>query len=1069
MVKNIPFQNTLVLNKFLLNYIGFEDFDDIRRFFSDPVYEGINSEGQTKLFQSYWNRMEQNQNKRIVKDEFAQYDLNIIKHLNTMNSHRDEHITLKYFQYFSLLFVEIYLDNFFANQNKLKNMLNEQIEVQNDSLGLKFVPYELKDLNKLAIWNATGSGKTLLMHINYMQMKHYLKKYKVRFDGSYMLLTPSEALSGQHLEEYVNSGIKANRFDKEASRFFNHPDDIQVIENSKLADKDGEKTVSVHRFGDMNILFVDEGHRGSSGDSWYQYRSQLCESGFSFEYSATFSQAVKANSKKGLEEEYAKCILFDYSYKYFYEDGFGKDYDILNLPEQVEAETQSVYLTASLLSFYQQKRLFADKSNIYVDYNLENPLMVFVGGKVIATTGNKTDIVEIVTFFNDFVSNPHKEIDIIEQIISGDTKLLDSDGRDVFEHRFDYLAIKNMTSEEIYDDLLNLVFHTNYRGQLLHAENLKGIDGEIRLRIGENEPFGVINVGSDVDLLKLITKEGIQTNTIDFATSLFESINDKDSKINILIGSKKFSEGWNSWRVSTMGLMNVGQKEGSQIIQLFGRGVRLKGRNFSLKRSSSYHKDFRFEAKPVQDAFELLPILETLNIFGLRANYMQQFKEYLTSEGLNPDNETMTISIPVRKNVYPKGRLKTMKVKGDLDFMKDGPQPKFSRYIKQSIVLDTYGKVQFESSIDSRADVKNKELGSLSQEHFFGMDFEKIYFDLLEYKKLKKYWNVVFSLDDIKTKLQDTDWYKLYIPKSELKVKSFADFERFTRIGTTLMKKYLDKVYTLSKKNFEAPLLEYVYVDDNDPNFIDEYNVTIENADNHLAIKNLFKQVESFVKEEATTSLINHKVGSQIQAKYVSSSLYNPLFHIDKGLTDIQIVPTALVDSEWEFIHALTNYIDNNKLEFEGKELYLIRNASRKGIGFFEDGGFYPDFIMWYFDGDNDYIVFIEPHGMYHEDLDGNKVKLSKEIKKLEKDIILYDGKRPTLESFILSPTKYAALKNPAEYSKEYLNKQHVIFMEDVDFIKQIFDVLHLQKDLKHDDDGIDESKIMDIDNDDLF
>ena len=53
----------------------------------------------------------------------------------------------------------------------------------------------------------------------------------------------------------------------------------------------------------------------------------------------------------------------------------------------------------------------------------------------------------------------------------------------------------------------------------------------------------------------------------------------------VLIGSKKFTEGWSSWRVSTMGLMNVGQGEGAQIIQLFGRGVRLKGHCMSLKRS----------------------------------------------------------------------------------------------------------------------------------------------------------------------------------------------------------------------------------------------------------------------------------------------------------------------------------------------------------------------------------------------------------------------------------------------------------------------------------------------------
>ena len=33
--------------------------------------------------------------------------------------------------------------------------------------------------------------------------------------------------------------------------------------------------------------------------------------------------------------------------------------------------------------------------------------------------------------------------------------------------------------------------------------------------------------------------------------------------------------------------MNVGKSEGAQIIQLFGRGVRLKGKGMCLKRSSA--------------------------------------------------------------------------------------------------------------------------------------------------------------------------------------------------------------------------------------------------------------------------------------------------------------------------------------------------------------------------------------------------------------------------------------------------------------------------------------------------
>ena len=36
-----------------------------------------------------------------------------------------------------------------------------------------------------------------------------------------------------------------------------------------------------------------------------------------------------------------------------------------------------------------------------------------------------------------------------------------------------------------------------------------------------------------------------------------------------------------------MGLLNIGRGKGPQIIQLFGRGVRLKGKEFSLKREET--------------------------------------------------------------------------------------------------------------------------------------------------------------------------------------------------------------------------------------------------------------------------------------------------------------------------------------------------------------------------------------------------------------------------------------------------------------------------------------------------
>ncbi len=85
-------------------------------------------------------------------------------------------------------------------------------------------------------------------------------------------------------------------------------------------------------------------------------------------------------------------------------------------------------------------------------------------------------------------------------------------------------------------------------------ENLKGAQGEIALRVGaDNDPFGVINMGDDAKLIQLCEETGLATGEREFAGSLFHGINQPHSTVNLLIGSKEFTEGWSSWRVSTMG------------------------------------------------------------------------------------------------------------------------------------------------------------------------------------------------------------------------------------------------------------------------------------------------------------------------------------------------------------------------------------------------------------------------------------------------------------------------------------------------------------------------------------
>jgi len=62
-------------------------------------------------------------------------------------------------------------------------------------------------------------------------------------------------------------------------------------------------------------------------------------------------------------------------------------------------------------------------------------------------------------------------------------------------------------------------------------------------------------------------------------------------------------------------------------------------------------------------------------------------------------------------------------------------------------------------------------------------------------------------------------------------------------------------------------------------------------------------------------------------------------------------------------------------LKKDGMELFLLRNMSReKGVGFFEAGNFHPDFILWVFKGDIQYVNFVEPHGLMHEGPGNDKI-----------------------------------------------------------------------------------------------
>lgn len=1047
----VQFDTLLVLFRYMLGEIGLKELKTLSKTLNSTDYEGLNEEGHT-IFSDHIALIP---HLKITKDKLLEYDNRICTYTKQIGEKRGG-IKWKYFQYVSLLFTEMYLDRYFADKEAFCSELNEWVQAQRDqSLGGMWLSnYTPEQLNKLAYMCATGSGKTLTMHINILQFLHYLRRTQ-RSGGKMqinkiLLVTPNEGMSRQHLEELELSNIKAHIFEKET--FQSVSGDVQIIDINKFDDVSKVKTVAVDTFERNNLLLVDEAHRGlTSGDVWIRYRRQLAEDGFTFEYSATFKQSLNANAtvagERELMEEYGKSIIMDYSYKYFYNDGYGKDYRIYNLQATVDADSRVTYLTGCLLSFYQQIRYFEEYNKALQPFNIEKPLLVFVGNKVTATTSASelSDVQEVLQFIDNFVRHKARTIKCIDDVIN-ERRLVTDKGADVFQSGLDALwdiyGGNKPTPEVIYQDVLRYVFNSESTSDepRLRVESVKQVQGEIAMRIGDGEYFGVINIGDTAKLIKQCDENGIVARDEEFLKeSLFRNINKKDSNIKILIGSRKFTEGWNSWRVSTMGLINFARSEGSQAIQLFGRGVRLKGYGGNLKRSSVLEgvkrpKNMRY--------------IETLTIFGVRAQYMEDFKKFMADEDAPINDEVINIKLPVvsRFGDLNGKTLRVIKVKNGINFKKqsrrlilDVPQDDFMSYLNRS-----------KTRIDCRSKIQNIEsdgsfgmrIQTVVEENIIGVEalqllnYYRIFDELQAYKNEKSYFNISIEREKIKAILATNGWYSLIIPEKHLIIDSYSQIEVVTDFAIMVMKSYMDKFFKFEKQRWETPYLEYQDLTADDNNFVEEYLITYTRQG---AMDDTGEQLQQFITE-ANDLLTQHNGIPDYSKKGVHDALvlfdfhlhlYAPLISLTNESLKIQISPISLNADEMRFVDMLKAFTEANAERLADKSLYLLRNKSKVGMGFFEAGNFYPDYILWIDTAEKQYISFIDPKGLMRIMPDNPKIQFHKTIKELQAKLHK-DGDKPMiLNSFIMSATKGTDLREWWKMDKDKREAINVYTLDD--------------------------------------
>jgi hypothetical protein len=1003
----------------------------------------------------------------VPADKLLEYDANIARHVEKINKYRQrkDQIVFKYFQLLAGFYTEYYLDQLTSRKKDFLDELNAFVQGQqeNHRSKVQYSTFEEDDLNKLAFWMATGSGKTLIMHLNYYQFLHYQPRLDEKPDNI-LLITPNAGLTHQHTQSMEKSGIPCQYYLDANGGSGIDPETVRLIEITKLVDdKAGEgDSIEVSEFEGNNLVFVDEGHKGSGTEDskWMRRRKEIAKDGFTFEYSATFGQAM-SNAAVGVQDEYGKAILFDYSYPRFYDDGYGKDYRILNLKEKqtFENEQQQVYLLANLLTFFEQKSIYNQQPDIfYKTWNIRQPLLTFIGHSVQAGRTKSgwledekktvSDVQRLILFLGKVLNNENDwSTQTIQQILEGDSGVNREDGSDLFEDSFTLLKSRyGSSSNDLFNDLLKDIFHLDGPAPL-KLTNLTSADGEIGLRAGNSESFfGVINIGEDSNFLSYIEEELTELTVEEpnaFESSLFQKINAQHSPVNILIGSKKFIEGWSSWRVSCMGLMNIGKSEGPQIIQLFGRGVRLLGKDRSLKRSS--------EMKNVQKPSNI-DQLETLQIFGLQANYMEQFRDYLEDEGIDTDRRIeLNLDIKLKDNFEDKGLL-VIKPKERDDF-------KDVRQLVLEVSEDIMPRIDLTASVQERAsddrvedqaaapDGKSKEY--IPDNLIPLLDTERIYREAWYYRSQKGYDNLSFTRKETAEILRK-DFYELYCDKSLLEPTNFRDIKKIEQVALSIVRKYIDTFYKKKQQEWEYTQLEYQSFDSDDPNIphLEEAKPGYQLRVKEEAVDKLEKEIKALFEDE---ELLKKDVTSRNEGKlpriYLDRHIYYPLLIEDEKKV-IESTPVGLNEGEWKFVNHLKEYFDKPRANdlLEGFEVYVIRNQSRgHGVGFLLEGErFFPDFIVWLKNDEEQHICFMDPKGLQHQiNVDeNNKVQFSKDIKEYEKQINENSGRDDILlHSFIISQTDFKEVRKNNAYNSEVEYNELGLFFpkDDLSYIDSIF------------------------------
>lgn len=912
----------------------------------------------------------------------------------------------------------------------------------------------------LVYWMATGSGKTLLMHLNILQYIEHIGGSQAFDELQIILTTPGVNLIEQH-ERELGEVVRL------LNRQYNNRIKLIVATTGALLNKEPGFFNLTGSTREFRLVLVDEGHIGLAGGgkdagAFKQLRHDLIapDNAFLFEYSATY-HGIADRHVAGYEEQ----IVYDYNYYRFFKDGYGKDYALQSLNDDRFADagkSEAAFFEATF-----------DTLRDKLDAHAQLTVSQAQGAGELPFAGRFPDK-PLIAFMGNTVEDPKKE---------GGEKDEVSDIRKFVI----WLAHLSASERESYA----AVFNNEYAGMLTLTRS-PGISDEIWLSWGEGHYWGLINVGNGEKFFsgceehpQLHDAHGEPRVVLNKAAIVhtryhFDAIDDPASPINVLVGSRKFAEGWNCFRVSVIGLINLGSTKGNKIIQIFGRGVRLKGLRHNGKRQHAEHCSDYAELLADDRPLSRLRRLETLNVYSLKKSWLKTFLDALEAD-------LPAIAGPFHLDVEP------AVVQVGTAAGKRKPA-EFADY-QAKLHAFKVGRSEFDAPLRLTLDATSNEWhweyvadGKPLQGNFanpgFTLDYranreqagENILPAMLEVldatfathaalrdrvrtwsrdKRVQAYVTRNGTLSILDTKMLLRTAQGVLYDEALTERGEAAVIRLFDEAQRDLLEKIFHKVrYDIDKRQYRYDLVRQSAAGESG-DFIERYRLTYE-----------FGNQEDRQKFEGDSKL-RAQLELDLREAHGDYHIYAPLLsRIDDNaslrkvlsshkLKHIGISPDALNAGERKFLRDILEFIEANYSR-DPREFYLMRNVeSLRSIGVYLDGetrAFYPDFVLWIIDdkANKTTLALFDPKGqtgiVNQDDLGltqghamNDKVRLATggQLPELAKKLEAETKRRWTVHSFILlrdtSPLgkwKGSAPTDQEMELAEHMIQRHVLRMD---------------------------------------